>query len=153
MSATALQFEEKPFEYQDFGSKYGYNFANGEYNPNFYGFKISDALGLTNYAGNYEEYLADKNRAYEQYDAATARRFEEYMASTQYQRMKKDLEAAGMNPWLALQNGVSGSAGSGSVGVHASAKQSSKARESKGTQAISALAMMLMATAKMISVL
>lgn len=35
--------------------------------------------------------------------------WQEYMSGSQYQRMINDLKAAGLNPWLALQGGVSGS--------------------------------------------
>ena len=39
----------------------------------------------------------------------SAREWDKMMSDTQYQRMVADLKAAGLNPWLALQNGVSGS--------------------------------------------
>lgn len=39
----------------------------------------------------------------------SAREWDKMMSDTQYQRMAADLKAAGLNPWLALQSGVSGS--------------------------------------------
>lgn len=65
----------------------------------------------------YDLYLAQNNRAYDLAKINDARRWDEYMASTQYQRMVKDLKAAGLNPYLALQGGLtSGSVPNASLG-------------------------------------
>lgn len=75
-------------------------------------------------ANMYDRYLTENQRAYEQQNISNARKWEEYLDSTKYQRMTKDLEAAGLNPWLALQNGVgSSSVQPGSTSYNTSAKK------------------------------
>lgn len=55
----------------------------------------------------YNRYLAENNRQYELQNVSDSRKWQEYMNSTQYQRMAKDLKAAGFNPGVVLSGGIS----------------------------------------------
>lgn len=86
-----------------------------------------------------------EDRAYERASISSARAWDEYMDSTQVQRRVKDIEAAGLNPWLAVQNGISGS-GTPSVDTGGSAKHHTSSKQSS-----SVLGMLLMALARFIT--
>lgn len=58
--------------------------------------ETSHALALQQDAQAFNSAEAEKNRAWQQ-----------QMAETQYQRTVNDIKAAGLNPWLALQGGLS----------------------------------------------
>lgn len=57
--------------------------------------------------------LDEAERAFNSAEAQKNRNWQEYMSNTQVQRLMKDFEAAGLNPYLAI-NQLSGSVGSGS---------------------------------------
>lgn len=83
-----------------------------------------------------------QNQAYERASINSARAWDEYMDSTQVQRRVKDIEAAGLNPWLAIQNGVN-SSGSSSADTGGSAQH-----QTSSSQSSSVLGMLFMALAK-----
>lgn len=72
-----------------------------------YGYQFGDLL-KGNSSAKTQAYLQDiadtKERAFNAEEAQKTREYEEYMSSTQYQRAAKDLEAAGLNPWLAVSS-------------------------------------------------
>lgn len=88
--------------------------------------------------------LAQKvsDQEYERASINSARAWSKYMDDTQFQRRVEDLKKAGLNPWLAVQNGISGS-GSPTVDTGGSAKN-----QTKSDQSMSALATLIMAIAK-----
>ena len=89
--------------------------------------RIGDWFNGRDRAAEYNAKAAALDKKYEQDNLAAARGWAEYMDSTQVQRRVKDIEAAGLNPWLAVQNGLSTSAGQ-SVGEGGSAKNYNKAK-------------------------
>ena len=94
--------------------------------------------------GELREYDKLKDdRAYERASIQSARAWSEYMDNTQYQRRVKDLEDAGLNPWLAVQSGISGT-GAATVDTGGSAKHKTRSNQSS-----SALGMLLLALARL----
>lgn len=57
----------------------------------------------------YNAYLVQNNREYELGKINDARAWDEYMDSTKYQRMAKDLQAAGLNPAAVIMSGIGAS--------------------------------------------
>lgn len=101
------------------------------------------------YKAEYEKYLTDIANQNEYKATQSARAWEEYMASTQYQRAVKDLEKAGLNPWLAVQSGVSGEGSSSSAKSEYKYKHDEKSSTTKGRD----IALMLLASARLIAAL
>lgn len=65
---------------------------------------------------DYMNSAREADYAYNHQEAALDREWQQYMSSTAYQRQVEDLKAAGLNPWMAVQNGSGGaSSGSGAV--------------------------------------
>lgn len=88
-------------------------------------FNRNEALLQRNWASD----EAQLDRSFQSLEAEKARDWQEYMSNTQYQRMRADLESAGINPTVFFSGGSSGStaygttapSGSRPTGVSASA--------------------------------
>lgn len=79
----------------------------------------------------FAEQQLEKAREWQVRSDASARAWEEYFDSTKYQRMMKDLKAAGLNPWLAL-NSLNGSSAVGQSSGTTPSYKSSKLTDGSG---------------------
>lgn len=147
-----------PYNYQEDNSQLGMSWDSTENDGHIntgstIWEKIATGLGLApDNAAAYERYVAAQNREYERQSIASARAWDEYMDSTKVQRMVKDIEAAGLNPWLALNGGSIGSGSSAnSASAGGSARQSTNKKS--GRSGIADLAMFMIATAKLFTAL
>ena len=102
-----------------------------------------DITGEKAAARQYQNQLALDNsaREFSALEAQRQREWEKMMSDTAFQRQVKDLEAAGLNPWLAVQN-----AGSGASTPSGSSASSSSGNASQANNKIY-LAAGLIATA------
>lgn len=109
---------------------------------------ITGALARIFDPKGYSLWQSNQDKLYERESTNSARAWDLWMDSTATQRRVEDIKKAGLNPWLALQSGginantSTASAGSGS---------SARSKESKSN--IGQLAMVLLATAKLFSML
>lgn len=154
MASSAVQtngfVDPYEFNYKSYYDQVrGYNTQD---NPAMsYGF--TGETGLPGLLGKLFGYDSDQQKAmanrqaeqeYERQSIQSARAWSEYMDNTQYQRRVADLKKAGLNPWLAVQNGISGS-GAPSVDTGGSAQN-----QNRSDQSLSALGSLLMAIAKLV---
>lgn len=132
MASSAVQGFSDPFvsEYINGASQYVDNVSQYGMAPGGMLFNLGNAIGLGNNA-QYQEALLSDDRNYERASISSARAWSEYMDNTAVQRRVEDIKKAGLNPWLAVQNGISGS-GAPSVDTGGSARHQTKSQQSKG---------------------
>lgn len=94
----------------------------------------------------YNEKMTKLNQEYERQSINSARAWSEYMDNTKVQRNVEDIKKAGLNPWLAIQNGLGGSGSAPSVDTGGSAQHQTASNQSK-----TGLATLLMAIAKILA--
>lgn len=120
---------------------------------NLYGAPDMDVLANDlrhKYRDEYNAYLTNVANENEYKATQSARAWEEYMQGSQYQRAVKDLEKAGLNPWLAIQNGGVSGAGTSSSAKGDYKKGDSNTRTEGGLKGRD-IALMLLATAKVVA--
>lgn len=87
-----------------------------------------------------------------EFSAKAQRDWEEYMSNTQVQRSMKDLQAAGLNPWLAVQSAGFGGAVPTGAAASSSAGQAASTGASAGAS-IGAMAATAYGLAKLVKVI
>lgn len=95
----------------------------------------------------YEAYLTNLENENEWKATQSARQYEEYMANTQVQRLMRDYEKAGLNPYLLLNSGSVGTAS-----VPTSAKSDYKRNKvEKDSGNAKSMALLLLALARLVA--
>lgn len=83
----------------------------------------------------YQTYLLNNQREYEQQNLVDARKFQDYMESTKYQRTVKDLEKAGLNPYMMVQSGLGSTSVSSSSPSYSTSAMKYRSKDKDGDKA------------------
>lgn len=145
-SSVDSYINAQPEEVMDFNSFF--NKTTGlSGNPNNFWYKIGNAFSGTTDAAKkeYEAYLTNVNNRNEFLAQQSARAWDKMMDDTKIQRQMKDLEAAGLNPYLTLNNGsITATSAPSSSKASYQAKQEAEKQSNAGRN----IALLLLAVAK-----
>lgn len=133
-SGSAYSVAEQPEQAIDFNTFYRQNnFTGADIDPNNILSKIGNFFvgDVDSAKKQYEAYLSNLNIRNEAKATQSARAWEEYMDSTRYQRAFNDLKAAGINPYMLVNNGAAPAAGSSSSPKASYSKPGVEKSESK----------------------
>lgn len=151
-SAASVSLLEQPEEAMDFNTFYKkYNFTGSQIDPNNILSKIGNFfVGDVDSAKKmYDSYLTNLNIRNEAKATQSARAWEEYMDSTKYSRAFKDLERAGINPYLLLNSGNTPGVGSSSSPKASYSKAS--IQDQKSSTGMRDLALILFGIARLLA--
>lgn len=123
-------------------------------NYNDFNYRIAKLFGggnVSKFESEYEAYLNNVNNRNEAKAVQSARAWDEYMSNTAYSRAFKDLENAGVNPYLLLNSGSSPatSVGSSSKGSYSAKSTSETKSNTKGRD----FALIMLAIARLVAAL
>lgn len=142
-----------PEHYNDFNYKLAKFFQHYAEN----GFDEAYETYKANWENDYNNYLNDVNKYYEDKAVQSARAFDEYMSNTAYQRAYKDLEKAGLNPYMLVGTSSIGPASSGNSAKAEYSKRKassgSSAKESSSNRNGRDMALILLALARLMAAL
>lgn len=122
----------------------------GQYNDINY--KIAKFFGdpsRNKFESEYEAYLNNVNNRNERLATQSARAYDKWMDDTKYQRMFKDFEKAGLNPYLLVNNGSFSATAPTSSKASYEAKQGSQKQTDSGRN----FALILLAIARVAAAL
>lgn len=151
---------EQAMDFNEFYNNYGRAKYNGSWvdmDPEHWFTKLGNLLtGDIDTAKNkYEAYLTNLKNRNEFVSAQSAREWEKMMDDTKYQRMMKDFEAAGLNPYLLINNGgISASAAPSAAKASYDMHSMKKAEKNSGDlKSAAGLATLLLAVVKVAAML
>lgn len=101
----------------------------------------------------YDAYLTNINNRNEAKSTQSARAWDEYMSNTAYSRAFADLERAGVNPYLLLNNGSSPSTSVGAASKPSYSYSKSSNKDSSGSGKGRDFALILLAIARLAAIL